>query len=647
MLVYREEIDGLRALAIVPVILYHAGFTGFFAGGYVGVDIFFVISGYLITSLIEAEFDSGTFSLGHFYERRCRRILPALFLIIFVSSGFAYCWMLPEQLKEFGQTLISIVTLSSNIFFWFNDDGYFVQLTELNPLVHTWSLAVEEQFYVIFPVLCYFLSNKKRFLVTLLACLALLSFFLAQWGGNLQSISNDRFQFFSQHICASFYLPAGRAWELLIGAFAAFYLRINDSVGKRLYKYEQFLSFLGLAFIIISVQYLDHRHIPPFPNCYTLLPTSGATLIILFGNKHTLVGRLLSIRPLRWLGLISYSMYLWHQPLLVFARLRSNQSPQFLIILIIISVVHLLSALSYFFIEKPFRNKQRFSRRQIFCTAGVITIFTLALAIFLIRTADNRSMMISKGGDPYLFDLQKYGHWRYVAAAFTDRERRKKTFSNETIASNRSIALIGDSFAQDVYNMIIEGKHLLNYEICTFYISAKCQIYIGPENRLDHIEAQYKQECTNANDIKYALPLVRQANIILFASYWMEWSARRLPLTLKLLNLTKQQQVFIIGAKDFGDVRPMLYVNKSTQYRLKQRQSPKPHVVKVNRLLEQTIDKSMFVNTLKMVCIGYDEICHLFTPDGKLISYDGIHLTRYGARHIGNIIFKNKPLNRL
>lgn len=136
---YRDEIDGLRAVAVIPVILYHAGFRRFFAGGYVGVDIFFVISGYLITSVIETECDNQTFSLVNFYERRCRRILPALFLILFLSSYFAYYWMLPDQLLEYGQTLISILLLSSNVFFWWKDDGYFAKLAELNPLVHTWS----------------------------------------------------------------------------------------------------------------------------------------------------------------------------------------------------------------------------------------------------------------------------------------------------------------------------------------------------------------------------------------------------------------------------------------------------------------------------------------------------------------------------
>jgi peptidoglycan/LPS O-acetylase OafA/YrhL len=229
MIVYREEIDGLRSIAIIPVILYHGGFRKYFCGGYVGVDIFFVISGYLITSVIENECEEDKFSLLNFYERRCRRILPALFLILFLSCFFAYYLMLPEQLKEFGESLISIICLSSNIYFWWKDDGYFSQLSELNPLVHTWSLAVEEQFYLIFPLLCFFFYKRKNFFFILLICFGIISLFLGQWGGNLELMSINEFQMFSQYRFASFYLPIGRIWELLLGAFIAFYLRTNYS----------------------------------------------------------------------------------------------------------------------------------------------------------------------------------------------------------------------------------------------------------------------------------------------------------------------------------------------------------------------------------------------------------------------------------
>ena len=229
MLTHREEIDGLRAIAVIPVIFYHAGLRMYFSGGYVGVDIFFVISGYLITSLILSECEEGNFSLINFYERRCRRILPALFLILFLSSVCAYHLMLPEQLKEFGETLLSILFFGSNIYFWWKDDGYFSQLSDLNPLVHTWSLAVEEQFYLIFPIVCYLLHRNKLRLTVVLVVVSGLSLVLSQWGGNVKTKNIDQFQMFSQHPLASFYLPIGRIWELLLGSLLAFYSQTNNS----------------------------------------------------------------------------------------------------------------------------------------------------------------------------------------------------------------------------------------------------------------------------------------------------------------------------------------------------------------------------------------------------------------------------------
>ncbi|CAF1419611.1 unnamed protein product [Adineta ricciae] len=647
MFVYRDEIDGLRSVAVIPVIFYHAGFTDYFAGGYVGVDIFFVISGYLITSVIDHECEEGRFSLVSFYERRCRRILPALFLILFLSSIFAYKYMLPGQLNEFGETLIAIVCLNSNVYFWWKDDGYFTNISELNPLVHTWSLAVEEQFYFVFPLLCHFFAKKRRCLVILLISAALMSLLLSQWGGNLRSLSRNQFQGFAQPTYATFYLPTGRIWELLCGAFIAFYLCTKDSSKEFSRLTKEFYALLGVLLIILSVVVLDNHRIPPFPNFYTILPVSGASLIILFAEKNTIVGYLLSIRLVRWIGLISYSAYLWHQPLLAFLRIQSTTTPQLHLIIIVVALVFPLSFLSYKFIEQPFRDKQRFSRKQIFAISGLCSAITLILAIHSIQIANIRSMTAEQGGDEYLSDLRKYGNWQYVVRDF-DALVRFKTFSNQTAAlGKKRMVLIGDSFAQDVYNMIIEGKHLANYEIRVYFIYSRCQIYLGTEDRMQFIEKRHHRTCTDANDIKYALPLIRQADAIMLASNWYEWSAQRLPTTLKLLNLTEHQQVFVIGSKHFGIVNPALYVNKSMVFRMKQFQAPKTEIVNVNNLLAKSIEKHIFVNVMKMVCTGYNLTCPLFTPRGKLISHDGAHLTKYGAGYVGEIIFTNKPLNKL
>ena len=195
--------------------------------------------------------------------------------------------------------------------------------------------------------------------------------------------------------------------------------------------------------------------------------------------------------------------------------------------------------------------------------------------------------------------------------------------------------------------MIIEGKHLTNSDICVYYVSQRCQIYLGDQDRKIFLEAKHRQLCTNAYDIKYALPIIRQADVIILASKWALWSAQKLPNTLKLLNLTKQQQIYVIGSKSFGRVNPMLYVNKTKQFRIKQFQYPIRAHFEINELLEKTLDKSIFVNLQKMICTGFNQTCPLFTPDGKLISYDGLHLTKDGVHYIGDIIFKNRPLKYL
>jgi hypothetical protein len=302
--------------------------------------------------------------------------------------------------------------------------------------------------------------------------------------------------------------------------------------------------------------------------------------------------------------------------------------------------------LSYFFIEQPFRNKQYFSQKQIFNYAGLATMITLIIALFLINNANYRSSLPNQVDNSFLSDLTKYGNRDYVGRAFI-AFARKKNFSNRTSTLNRRIALIGDSFAEDFYNMIIEGKHLINYEFCVYFIFYHCQIYLGNEDRGRFISPGQRQSCRNAYDIKYALPIIHQANIIILASRWKEWSVQRLPTTIKLLNLTNRQQLFVLGTKNFGVVNPKLYIDKSNKYRIKQYQYPLIEADKINNLLEKTLNNTIFINVQKMICTGLNQTCPVFTPNGKLISYDGIHLTKYGALYIGDIIFNNKPLNKL
>lgn len=361
---YRPEVDGLRAVAVVPVILFHAGFE-VFSGGYVGVDVFFVISGYLITSIILTEMNEGRFSLVNFYERRARRILPALILVILVCLPFAWMWLTPGDMEYFARSIAAVAVFSSNILFW-RESGYFDAAAELKPLLHTWSLAVEEQFYVLFPLLLmatWRLGWRK--IVMIMAGIFVCSLGVAEW-----AVHNKPW--------AAFFLLPTRAWELLLGAFCAFYLMRYSTHQFRIIG--NVLSFTGVALIAAAVFLFEKS--TPVPGIFALIPTIGTALIILFANIGTLAHSVLSLKVFVGIGLISYSAYLWHQPLFAFARHRLLDEPSNELMFGLSFAALLLAYLSWRLVERPFRNKVTFKRRQIFVFAAVGSVFMIAVGAY-------------------------------------------------------------------------------------------------------------------------------------------------------------------------------------------------------------------------------------------------------------------------
>lgn len=365
---YRPEIDGLRAVAVLPVIFFHTGLS-YFSGGYIGVDVFFVISGYLITTIILNDIEAGTFSIAKFYERRIRRILPALTVVLLVCLPFAYYWLMPTQLTEFSQSLIAVPLFASNILFWLKT-GYFETTSELKPLLHTWSLAVEEQYYLFFPLLLIFLSRfGKRIKLATLFIILIASILLAQL-----RIEN--------HPESTFYLLPSRLWEILIGSFTAFYFfyKNREKPSKDIpLVLSQTLSVLGLCFILYSIFAFDEK--TPFPSFYTLAPTLGTALIILFASNKTITGKFLSNKLFVGIGLISYSAYLWHQPLFVFARIMGVNKPS-IWLMFALGVLSLgLAYLTWKYIETPFRDKTRFSTKRIFQFALISSCILIAIGV--------------------------------------------------------------------------------------------------------------------------------------------------------------------------------------------------------------------------------------------------------------------------
>lgn len=350
-LIYRREIDGLRAVAVIPVILFHAGFS-LFSGGFVGVDVFFVISGYLITSILIDDIEQQRFSIVRFYERRARRILPVLFFVLLVSLPFAWSWMLAGQLQDFGASLFSVVTFISNLFF-LTQVNYFAPNAEMQPLLHTWSLAVEEQYYLLFPPLLYLayrFGGRAAFAMVLF--FTLLSFGLAEWLGRLNPERN-------------FFFTGSRLWEIGVGSVAAFIVS-KQGVGN-----NQWLALVGFSAVVVAVFTYDKSL--PFPGVYTLLPVLGVFLLILYAGSETFVAKALSGRLIVGIGLISYSAYLWHQPVFAFVHIRTVDDPSWSTMLSLVALSLVLAAFSWRFVEQPFRGKQPLlaSRKALFLASFV------------------------------------------------------------------------------------------------------------------------------------------------------------------------------------------------------------------------------------------------------------------------------------
>ncbi|MEI8185383.1 MAG: acyltransferase family protein [Chlorobiaceae bacterium] len=358
---YRADIDGLRAIAVLSVIFFHTDITGF-SGGFVGVDIFFVISGFLITSIILKDIKSGYFSISNFYERRIRRIFPALFPVIFFTLLIGSFTLDYKTFKSLGQSITATTLFSSNILF-LKDSGYFDTPSLQKPLLHTWSLAVEEQFYIFFPLLLIGINRffNKKFLQYLII-IATISLLTSIWG-----IYNQP--------SATFYLVHTRAWELLTGSILA--LKVIRE--PKSYLLRNLLSFAGLTLIIYSVGFYSKS--TAFPGINAIIPVLGAAFIIYSGTGgSSIVNRLISIRPMVFTGLISYSLYLWHWPLIVFAKYMVFRDLNNLEISAIILSSFILATLSLKYIEKPFRGIHSifYKRKSVFVFSWtIIGIFSL------------------------------------------------------------------------------------------------------------------------------------------------------------------------------------------------------------------------------------------------------------------------------
>lgn len=359
-LAYRGDIDGLRALAVVPVVLYHAGVRGF-PGGFVGVDIFFVISGYLITGILLRDQALGRLSIAEFYRRRILRIFPALIVMTLVSSIGAIFWLLPGEWERYARSLAGSALFASNIIFYLATD-YFNTGALSEPLLHTWSLAVEEQWYLVWPLLIGAIGAQRRGIMTgLISAIITLSLIYSIW-------------LLPRDPSATFYLLPTRAWEMGLGAWLA-----ASSVRCAPRILAEILSVIGILLIALSVRYYSDDI--AFPGLAALPPCLGAILLIYANQSGTIVGRVLASPPFRYIGLISYSLYLWHWPVIVFAEggLFVGHGTGAQVGMLTVSTI--LAYLSWRFIERPFRvGSEAWPTRKVLVGGGAVIAGLLAIA---------------------------------------------------------------------------------------------------------------------------------------------------------------------------------------------------------------------------------------------------------------------------
>ena len=612
---YRSEIDGLRALAVLPVIFFHAGID-FFKGGYIGVDIFFVISGYLITSIILREINQGKFSILNFYERRARRILPALFFVMSFSLICSWFFLLPGEFKNFGQSLISVTFFVSNIFFW-RKSGYFDGAAEYMPLLHTWSLSVEEQFYLLFPIfLVITFRFGKRTIVSMILLIAFLSLGIAEWGWRNEPQAN-------------FYLTPTRVWELMIGALASFYLQ-RERVSK---EWHSSIALIGFLMIVIPMFYIFDGN-TPFPSYLTLFPTVGTVMIIVFASENNLIGRLFSLDPLVKIGLISYSMYLWHVPLFVFSKYLIPQGDHNAIFPAIIFLTFFLAYMSWRYIEQPFRHKENFNRKQIFSITISSMIFFFLIGIF-IHTNDGYSSRFS----PEQQEILAYQGYE-IDELYREEKcflKRDQDFLNyakycATISESEPNYLIwGDSHAASLYFGLKD--------------SLKGNLMQLTSTECNPFSSDYKPRtpnCLSINEgVKDLLMLNPNIEVFIYAN-WYRYSKNEnfqenVASTIGFLTKNKISFKIIGGTPQFEPSLPHLLI-RDRNYKSSSiiKNTTVDKIAKVNELLNNSTPDSRFIDSQKIFCIQQN--CQFQDDRNNLYFWDYGHLTKEGSLFLASKI---------
>ncbi|MFL2679028.1 MAG: acyltransferase family protein [Alphaproteobacteria bacterium] len=630
---YRPEIDGLRAISVVSILLYHAELNFFdktlFTGGFVGVDVFFVISGYLISNIIFSELlQNKYFKFANFYERRARRILPMLFVVLLISCPIAFYTFLPNEFHEYIDSVISSIFFFSNFFFYSVTTEYGAESSLLKPLLHTWSLAIEEQFYLFFPIIVFLLFKfHQNLLKRVLILLFVISFFFSNIFCNLNPELN-------------FFHPLSRFWELLTGSLLA-YMNLKGKINKEFYSSNIF-TLTGISLILFSVFFFNDSS--PYPNYKTLIPVVGTALIIFFSSKNNYISKVLSSRVFVGVGLISYSVYLWHFPIFAFYRNLKptiNNFDKFESIILTI----FLSVISYFVIEKKFRSKAIKLKYFLGFTVSVIIIF---LSInFIVDKKDGFANRFPKLANDLLSIDKKLKRDLYV---WNNKNLIKnKEFSNKK-NKNIKLLIVGDSNSADLINSIFNLNEFSKIEISSLEINKGCgNLFLDTEKIIQKLKRPLAHKCIENPSLisKKNKEFLYNADVVVFASEWSLW---------ELEYVIESHNKLI---KNFGN-KFLYFGNKSIDNpltRVKDYKKIKKLFTKHPIYLDPTLETSLinkklqsffgekFIDYTKIMC--EPEGCPITNSFGEVLQYDSLHLTEKGAKELAKKLSKFKFYQKL
>ena len=615
---YRPEIDSLRAISVLGVIIYHSKiyFFGelFFQGGYFGVDIFFVISGYLITSIIYEDLRKNQFSLKKFYIKRCRRIFPALIFTILISLLLSWYSVMPVSFIEYAKSIIYSLIFVSNYYFYFSGLEYGAVSGLLKPLLHTWSLAIEEQFYIIFPLIFIFGFRKfRKNLILYLGILLFVSFITAIYYSNFDPKFN-------------FYFIGSRAWELLIGSLL-FLLSYKSNLQIKT-TYSNLSTFFGLLLIFISFQFNYDTN--PTPNLNTVLPLLGASIIIFTFKKEGFLNLLFVNKFVLKIGLISYSLYLLHYP--IFAFVRANRIAHSNIDYFVVAlIIFFLSYISYRFIEKPFRNFDFIKNKSLVKILIGSIIFLCSSSLFIIgnKGFENRYPSLSN----FSLDYEKYR-----------KELRDLKYELGTpsfkVDTKKNLLIIGNSHGRDLFNTLkLNESIFLDYEFSMLDTKVSCLKFINENKLCDKTLSKLQKNIFN------------QAEIIIISSRYNDKDlielgniVQKLLAYNKKIILASNRPQFYFSSNNltiidefFLNNKRLPYENEKLDLKKKYFLSINPNLQKKNTVIEKIAEDNQieFINMKKLICADQKKTCEFLTSNNSKIIFDDSHFTVEGAKYLG------------